>query len=762
MNEKLGYIYAITNQCFDNYIGHAKIGSTRNYLNRLSNYITYYPKLIKILKVFAVYRTAKTLYEIDTIYYVDFMIQNTDFFNKLNEGGGIEHYYQIENIETQFRAFFNRLHLRVRDITNKAINKFPGKINYIEIGQELDESSKIHRECNETYGKIINYIRKPITLFDYQYADLNYWKPFLENIENETLEQHNAICCLPTGMGKSFIALAWINLFKQIVHSCENHNILWLTKRKDIIVDMHESDKIERMRYSNMFPTQMKILYQIDELNSWESLTNTLVIVNIDKLNIQEHEENVEFRRYEKINFENFGAIIFDECHWSLAKTYAQLVSHISRQNSIRSIVAYSATPIRKKYIDTAKILYTNGTDNISFSSYITPLLAMKNKQIMIPQIHLLCIPEIIYQEEMVINFQMLFGPILDIIETSHYKKAILWTNTIENCNRHYENMKQYISENDMNYTVLISHSQMERGNITLYKQIKRNVLLFVVNQASEGFDDIRTDNTINLDFVEKRGIIFDIQKMGRAQRLNKHKIVVNHVENIGSMSPEIDNLVDRIYNYYTYITGLFMDITQPENKVEKLRKRLIVDDCKLKIKIGKHSFVEINISQVDTVKLEILREKVIEKMELDLNVHRTESEYTRCKRLVARFRDAPKWIHEYNPFIERNNLEEYLPSEAQIINGYFVNHVFVWSDYLKINLADFYTLEEFFDKIDKFLREHIDEVINILSNYDTEHCYLNYITKVDVRFPVDPETIYGSKLEHLNYITNKVVELCY
>lgn len=379
----------------------------------------------------------------------------------------------------------------------------------------------------------------------------------------------------PTGWGKSYTHILLFGLYFQT----NIKNVMLITKRKDILTDQINNDnmvtKIKILQQNNLFPY---IDYNVDEyidnldFKQLNANTHKIIIINIDKI----------INNYDKIKWKNIGMIIFDEMHWTGAEKIHTALLHIKKY--VPYCIGSSATPMRidKTNQTNIKQLFTNKLYELSYIdawkyNVIVPittiLIKINDYKIFTPDT-----PDTKHKSKTYAVFdkkgktKLLQKLKYYYDEKSIYKKIILYFRSRKSLLEWYKFIiKKYFIEATKHIsfsytktdaicetinTLQIQYKDIDNGIIN-FKNKNNNAILFVVDRATEGFDDNKVDICCDMDYIIERNMLKTIQKIGRCQRIEPTKSIGYYICPIASDTEESykKQVAQVCNNYISYIT---------------------------------------------------------------------------------------------------------------------------------------------------------------------------------------------------------------
>ena len=581
------------------------------------------------------------------------------------------------------------------------------------------------------------------SLFDHQQKTVS---TFTDKFLIDDSKLRSGIVCLPTGTGKTVIAMSMIGAF---FNKFKNRAVLWLTKRKDVLQSQFDNGNnfdicinsgfIQNYDFFNLL-TWYNSKTDIDKLN--EKLNSdkpVFLIANIDTI--------LYDNRYKNILKDKFGLIILDECHCASAQYTYDMLGYCKQEwNNLKCIVGFSATPIRtenSKFKRTAA-LFGDGTF-VNFISKMTLIDAIDQDIIVPPNFR--WVETNIDKDISFDNFMRNCGEneyskIVDHIEElfaeSFTKKGIAWTQTINNADN-WKKVIERCQQNSEKYEqlsklkIFISHtgnSIKENGNeIKKFTMYKKPCLMICVGRCREGFDDPMIDIGLNLDAVQTRGQIVFIQETGRTLRNYKDKKVGYMMDTFTFSDEEnkMKQLVNILVGYCLFLHQFDSNSTDfnISRAYVEFVKRLTVSGKKIIITTPKGKTIEFNITsttlkKMDWDKLPKTFIKMIEK-----EFYKNGIGFETAKSIIRESDPIPKNKEEYL-LLCKSDLR--LPEEPELVfKGQFIG----WLDYLGIK-GNFYDLHTCKEKVTFYLKNKPE-----LKKYNLDISKISLeLCKIDLLFP--------------------------
>jgi superfamily II DNA or RNA helicase len=468
-----------------------KIGSTKDFIKRMGNYITCSDEFDNNSHEIWNYKIVDSEY---SCYQLDDIIQKLSRkysipYKKYDGTGGTEFYVKdkIENLSSFFDKIGIKYKLEKKDVDNirNEVNKY-SKREIIESEDEDElEREDIITITEEELKKLEEKLKlnNRFQLKDYQEKIRDTVKNYKERLEH--------IIISPTGTGKTVIFSVLICDYLK-----ENKDVIILTKKKDILTQMPQRipSYINKFMENNIVE---KVDYELvnclkdcsDKKINKKSKIPQIYIVNWDKFTSSQK------TNYDKIDWNKFGIMIIDESHWVGANNIYEMMKYI-KENTKLNYLGFSATPIRCNFENQEKTKEIFGSiqeDKYNIIYEYSFYEALTNKNICPVKycpiyINTDDIEEVKEEKEeeyiddnkkscKVLSskaYKKVFDQIRkEIIErkTSYFRKGIFWFRTRRDMLKFYNNMKDKIKDYELIPTMSYTKKDME--NKDLFKLIK-------------------------------------------------------------------------------------------------------------------------------------------------------------------------------------------------------------------------------------------------------------------------------------------------
>lgn len=404
------------------------------------------------------------------------------------------------------------------------------------------------------------------------------------------------IHCQATGCGKSYSILEHLKF-------TNGKSTILFTERVSILADLFEidntsksnADVIKRWKEMDICDlTGFDIINRVTiKKNDWMQLIRKATITKKPVLLIINRAYLTSKKLYEKINNENLGLVLHDECHNTSSDKCFNFLLHCKKQNI--PIVGFSATPIRTNKKDRSRLLqiYSEplNVNKLNLLTNYNMMFSIKNNLILPPEFHWYTIDAYNKIDEQGINteditnndIKSVMSLLNDIVKILPNKKIVAWCGTIKMAN----DWKQKFVNNQKNYANLkdfafgIDTSKNITNDYDTFKKSKGNMILFCACKHREGSDIKLLDCVMFLDKVKNRGEIPFIQSIGRVLRLcpetpTKTKGVI--IDCIAKNNNYDKEFVDKILGYYLALENLSLDDDNKYVQYEKIKNNITFD----------------------------------------------------------------------------------------------------------------------------------------------------------------------------------------
>jgi len=531
-----------------------KIGSTRNFEKRVTNYITGCPHFDNKSHKIWVYNITKSDYN---CYQLDYIINKLSSlysipFTKFDDTGGTEFYHvdnhlKLNGLLTKLNIEFKCKQIDVDELRNKVKIYSKKESRDCEDEDEIMLQSVTDFQLTEIENKL--NLKKTFALKDYQIDFRNAFNNFKSRV--------NHIITSPTGTGKTvvFTSILCDDIIKNKKH------IIIVTKRKEILRQMpiRIADYIRLFRQNNIIK---KISYTLNDLLVSCSTNDfnenyeipQIFIVNWDKFTSSNK------TNYKDIKWSKLSLMIIDESHWVGSDGIYEMMSWI-KTNTKLNYLGFSATPIRFNRFNQSKTLeiFGNGSDfnvlaEYSYYSALTSkaICPIKYTPINISYTDLIDanleddnIDDV--DNDKNATYKILSPDAYDkvwkqidknIIAKLHFKKGILWFRSRIDMLSFYNKMKDKIvgyrlfptmsikANENKQMKKLIKDSALTESDfssaIDIFPSRDTKTILLSVLRATEGFDDDKAEFGIRMYHSTIIDPLNESQRMGRFNRWYK------------------------------------------------------------------------------------------------------------------------------------------------------------------------------------------------------------------------------------------------
>ena len=610
----------------------------------------------------------------------------------------------------------------------------------------------------------------------------------------------------PTGWGKTLMHLVF---FGHYLNNNNDKNVVLITKKKDLLNDINNDiindiDILHKSQFFNFIP---HIEYCVDDKFDSSRINNlnkpSIIIINIDKIINKKTIKNKKYdplKKIKTINWNKIGFLIFDEVHHIGSDCASTLMEYLKNDIKLKYCIGSSATPVRNNFDNQNNIrLLFNKSDktiikaeinkeDLNILHEITYMEAWNQKIILPIKIELIKLKDVkieIKENNKKIHYtysetdkQTIINKILLLLKKSYKGKIIFYTSKRLSClewykyisnNIGFKDYSKYISfsitdssdilsdnmSDEINDNTIVNNKIKElnitkedlNSGIENFKKNNDNSFLFVVNKATEGYNDKFLDIVFNLDPVLDRSIVLELQKMGRTTRIIDGKETGIYVCPIINSENYLENMTDFIANF-------LKTIMKPINDKQKN------DDTHLPTQKEYNNIYNkiFNIEGFTEIEYNNIYNTTLRKLSPDIT-------YKNAIKIIKESDPKPKTKEEY---IELCNMDSRLPKEPE---KFFNN--FNWIEYLSIS-KNFYTLENCKTKINEYTKSNTtfmnklpSEKIKVLCGYYdmfppyslfTEYYEYYYNVKCNELFKVQNNSKTVNILSKINH--NRVINL--
>jgi superfamily II DNA or RNA helicase len=508
----------------------------------------------------------------------------------------------IEENDKYNPKFFDKLKLAIirsikEDLSIDIIKeKYQKQSNYI-LDYLLDDLNNIIIEDeneetdSEEVAEIDDNIENNINNFN--------WRTHQINAINETRSQNFkcGIHHMIMGSGKSYILLKLIqehyNIFQKrhiYIIVCDKQEVLRKMFFDGTILD---KEKVNFWKKYNII--DLTIFHIIDCINikptelNYNKKKPNILIINNDYLQSLEKKN--------KINWAKVSLIQLDECHSVSGSLFYNLL-HKIKYTYNKSIIGYSATPLRNKAEDKLKDIFSRCMDGtiqacnkkVNIISHYDLMMAISD-EIVLP---FTCeYVEIRKTKKNCIgahNLQITQTLFSNIISKLPYKKLIMWCRKKDHMTDYYKFFKQlYGQRYDIYCTSSFDAELTKKGyntNLDEFYKKKNNAILFCINRCREGSDIQNVDCGMFLDGVRKRSTLVSMQTGGRIMRPDTDKkksraFLIDTFICDGSQSVELFT-INKVITYYNKLLNLAEEsneYTEYYNDMMKIASQTVIDE---------------------------------------------------------------------------------------------------------------------------------------------------------------------------------------
>ena len=392
--------------------------------------------------------------------------------------------------------------------------------------------------------------------------------------------------------------------------------------------------------------------------------------------------------KYKKINYDNIGLVLVDECHSVSGKQNYEMLEYIRRKGT--NIQGFSATPLRPVKNASDQLLkvygenpYDEERNELNIISNYDMIKALKDG-IILPFVHTIISPitdekslKIKSNNKPELTLQKIIEDYFICNPDLPYKKGVAWVNSISKIAKdegvYYKEIKA-ICGNKIKLFVSYSGNKVypEVNELSEFEKCTTNALLLCVNRVKEGSDIKNLDCGLFLDAVKNRSIVSSLQSIGRIMRPDdkKKKKFAHIIESIKlDEQKTVESItVSKVLNYYKKILNIaslsqqsvayideilrLFDETEIINDDEQKAINIVIDRQKdIKCRIN------LNIKQIDwRIFQDALREKLSDRLKIDED-EILNREFVKLKYSVKKLKLDSK--DKYKKYAKDNKLEE-------------------------------------------------------------------------------------------------------
>ncbi len=532
-----------------------KIGSTSNFVNRMSTYVTSCPDFNNEsheIYSFELYNPKYNCYQLDDL--INKLSTKHEIpYKKYDADGGVEFYYK--NAHVILSDFLNKIGVK-HLVTKVDVDDLRNEIKILGRNNKLKpDDNKIFHSINKEDFTQIELMLKP----DKEFILKPYQKDIKELVSNTKIRLQHLIIS-PTGTGKTVIFT--LILCDKIMS--DKKDVIIVTKKKEILNQMPKriDDLIQKFIKNKIVENFECVITNCLKSCSTAKLNIKLKIPQIYIVNWDKFTSSTK-TNYKDIDWSKFSTIIIDESHHCGSSEIYNVLSYVKSTQSV-NYIGLSATPIRFNKSNQANILDLFGTGsehNILYEySYYQ---ALTNKDICpikyIPiEINLADLTEDNIGDDNIADvdiedidnsangkiFKILSTTAYDkvwtqikntIIKKTHFRKGIFWFRCRKDMLDFYVIMKNKIKDFELLPTMSISGKEKKsiddlvkktglkisdfNNAINKFLSLDSNAILLSVMRATEGFDDDKLEFGIRMYYSNTVDPLNESQKMGRFNR---------------------------------------------------------------------------------------------------------------------------------------------------------------------------------------------------------------------------------------------------
>lgn len=546
--------YARDNPVYD-FSKTCKIGSTQNFVKRMSNYVTpeaYFNNDTHDIYCIKITKSKWNCYELDKIIQYASSKYSTPYKKLMLNDGGTEH-YKYNNDPNSLTKFldlidveyeFSKIDINILRTTIAQISKKEAIEQLLQ--DEIDDIILENGILSEIDNRIGFRLKK--------------YQEEMRNIIATTKQKERLFHLIisPTGTGKTVVfTIAGIDAI-----ATTKKSIMILTKRKEILDQMKRSIVKYIRQFNESGSTKLsnddiEIVDCLEEctINKLNKKSNKhqIYIVNFDKFT-----SSNKMKKFSEIDFDKFDTIIVDESHWCGAKGISDFMTKIKNETKV-NVIGFSATPLRcqKFHRERTEKLFSNEDCHLNilheYSYYdalvnldICPIewtpISMKQNDFVDAEDN--------ENEENDGDCCDIVGKKYKVLSNKSYSKV--WKNITDNiiqksfkrkgvlCFRQRRDLLlfyKYMCDELNDFSIYISISYEKGDNvgdlvrecgltkehfdnaINEFIEEDDNALLFVVNRATEGFNDDIIDFFVRMYYSICTDPVAETQRMGRLNR---------------------------------------------------------------------------------------------------------------------------------------------------------------------------------------------------------------------------------------------------
>jgi len=610
------YLYLIQKKYAQ--LDRVKIGSTRNIVSRMKDYVTsesLFDNNSHNIWSFKILKSKWSCYQLDNI--IQYMSLNHNIpYVKFIGSGGKEHYYFNDDVD-KLCDFLTKIQVEFvmtkEDVDNLKISYFNIDIEEHDFCNSLDT-----KEIKKLLQNDINYddIKQLLNIKDFQLKQ--HQIDVRQEYQNKKVKKIFHLVISPTGTGKTVIFLC---IALDVIKDTKK-DIMILTKRKDILDQMvrrieNDIKKFNRNNISTVLFDDIKIVNclvncDIDKLNK-TSKKPQIYIVNFDKFTSSDKIKN----NYNKINFDKFGLIIIDESHWCGAPNISKFMNHLKDETNV-NVLGFSATPLRcqREHREKTEKIFSDKDGNINKLYEYSYFTALQEKNICPVRWRPINLETTDFVEEEIEasekeedndkskkykvlsqkSYKKVWNEIYSqVVKTSYLKKGILWFRRRKDLLKFYFNMMDdlkkfkifctmsYNDGDDVSKLVDKCDLDLDHFNNAMkdFEETGRDALLFAVGRGAEGFDDDKIDFCVRMYYSTQIDPVMETQRMGRLNRWHNNDPTTKKegyfitLENMGDIEEMKKSVINRLKSWITFARSYTNDGsngTKNKDKEEQIK----------------------------------------------------------------------------------------------------------------------------------------------------------------------------------------------
>ena len=409
-----------------------------------------------------------------------------------------------------------------------------------------------------------------------------------------------------------------------------------------------------------------------------------------------------------------------DECHCVSGKLFYELL-HKIKYTYKKSIIGFSATPLRERADDKLKDIFSTCTDKnkpsnqkkVNIISHYDLMMAISD-EIVLP---FTCeYVEIKKTKKGFIgtqNKQITQTMFSNINQRLPYKKFIMWCRKKEHMTEYYNFFKQlYGHKYDVYCTSSFDAEMTNKGyntNLDEFFKKKNNAILICINRCREGSDIKNVDCGMFLNGVKKRSTLVSMQTGGRIMRPDDDKkktraFLIDTFVCDGTQSVELFT-VNKVIAYYQKLLNLADgcdDYGEYYNDMLKVASQTVVDEKSetiyIKVDDNKKHDIQLKIKML-TKKIDWSILKQLIKTEVDNKFKIDKS--TRFNQIINKLKDLEIFDITCKDFWKTyNNIDDETKDKYFLPNDFYEQYKelfdkITWYELLDLDTSEWYQTKQ-------------------------------------------------------------------